>query len=375
MGNMDYIEYKNNGISYECTWKYDGKKIEINPEKGKKILKYLNEYNFEYQTGIIDGKKIVRFYGVSNEIIKLLNENKKNTKSRVTRINKYQKLVVPIAGITATALIFGSAVYYMVKGIVDGLKFRDEEPIPTIAMEIKEKEVNIAALTENVVEEPKIADKIVIADSYFDFEFEDRSQSEKANKTKELYYNIIDKYSKMYGLPTNLMVAVATQECGVHQTTRSTGGGFGLFQIQVGDTGWNWIGNNVTAYNFETGKDETLTIGKTASGELKMNMLADLEYNVKVGCMIMSSELKRSDYDIICALQSYNSGNQPRKLKRNYGEDWVNHRESVPGDDMYLEHVLSYVSPENNVLQYFDSNNNRYAIAINNVYNRSKALS
>ena len=247
MGNMDYIEYKNNGINYECTWKYDGKKIEINPEKGKKILKYLNEYNFEYQTGIIDGKKIVRFYGVSNEIIKLLNENKKNTKSRVTRINKYQKLVVPIAGITATALIFGSAVYYMVKGIVDGLKFRDEEPIPTIAMEIKEKEVNIAALTENVVEEPKIADKIVIADSHFDFEFEDRSQSEKANKTKELYYNIIDKYSKMYGLPTNLMVAVATQECGVHQTTRSAGGGFELFQIQVGDTGWNCIGNNVTA--------------------------------------------------------------------------------------------------------------------------------
>ncbi len=113
---------------------------------------------------------------------------------------------------------------------------------------------------------------------------------------------------------------------------------------------------------------ETIVVCQREDGTIDVNMLADLEYNTKVACMITAYDLAYCDYDIIAALQTYNSGTNVMSLKKEYGEDWVNHRENLPGDQEYIEHVLSYIPEDNSLLQYKDPSGKEYVVDVNNVY-------
>jgi len=163
------------------------------------------------------------------------------------------------------------------------------------------------------------------------------------------------------------MVAVGTQENGVHEKAVSKGGGLGLFQIQV-ENGWNWVGKELTAYNYELGKYETVTVCQRQDGKIDVNMLSDLEYNTKIACMIMGSNVKMCNNDMIAALQCNNSGTKVLSLKKEYGDEWIEHRESLPGDPMYLEHVLSYIKEDDGLLEYKTVDGDIHVLGINNVY-------
>lgn len=355
---MDYIDFQIKENKIICTTCYNNKKIYLPVEEAKIIFRILVKYNYDYQELLINDVKTLRYYGVSKKLLEQIKKNKGKAKKKVNRINKYAGMSLAVSGSLILLLTLNSL----------GLYKNDKEIMP---IEEQENVTNVTIVTEykttpNIEEE----ETIIVPDSIFDFSYENRSSSDKAVLTKSLYTDIITKYSNKYGLPSNLMIAVGTQERGTHSTEVSPGGGFGLFQIQV-EGGWNWLGKTVTAYNFETEQMETIVVCQADDGTINVNMLADLDYNIKVACMIMASDLVYCDYDIIAALQTYNSGTSVQDLQKKYGDDWVNHRENLAGDTEYVEHVLSYLSEDDNLLQYKDKDGKEYTVAINNVYNNS----
>lgn len=185
----------------------------------------------------------------------------------------------------------------------------------------------------------------------FTLETEDLTGSEKYQNAKENYYDLIEKYAKEYGLDPMVMLALATQERGVHSETVDSGGGLGLFQIQI-EGGWNWNNENVSAFNFSTNEEETVTITKEKT--------STLEYNIKYGCMLFQNALREQNYNVPRAIQCYNYGSaymdqvineccRDTGYSRSDISDptnliWTNYRSVIKnGDDRYLENVLRYL--------------------------------
>ena len=362
---MNYIEFRvtrDNDVHFKFVC--PNKKINLPKNKANIIYDLLDKNNYNPRVKITDNEKIIRFYDVDKNIEREIIKQRKNIGKKVKRTNKFAPVKIMLSATLVLSLYLNSH---------DILVFGKHEPIvdeqPKYSFAIEETPSYSHTKEENNItpdNKVTINSTVITPDNYFDFEYENRSQTEKSKITRQRYYEIIEKYADMYGLPTNLMVAVATQEQGTHSMKISTGGGFGLFQIQA-EGGWHWVGRELTAYNFDTGQNETITVCQDNNGLIDKNMLADLKYNVKVACMVMSSTLKTCNNDMILALQTYNSGTETLNLKEKYGEDWVNHRGNLPGDPLYIEHVLSYIEQEDNVLIYTDQNNNTHTIEVNNV--------
>lgn len=387
---MNYIEFKSQNGRIHCTGYEENVKTQemfrLEDEAAKELFSLLNNSKYEYKTEYRDNVKMIRFYNVDKEILFCSNRNNRIS-TKVTRKNKIKDLKGPISVGLAFAIFLTGAIHLHKKKnegsysseLPDEKEVTDEY-MSTSSVEIEDdsKKFDIEIPTEEFVSvEPDYQekeDKVLIPESYFDYYYEDRSQTDKAIKTKNLYYDVIDKYSKTYGLPTNLMLAVATQERGVHSDKIDSDGGFGLFQIQMRGS-WNWYGKTVSAINFETGEREYLTIGLREDGSLDENMVGDLEYNTRAACMIMSSNIEYCKGDIICALQCNNSGTKPLKLKSSYGDDWVNHRSGLAGDPEYLEHVLSYVPANDNIFVYKDANFNEHCIGVYNATGYTNVIS
>lgn len=185
----------------------------------------------------------------------------------------------------------------------------------------------------------------------FTLETEDLTGSEKYQNAKENYYDLIEKYANEYGLDPMVMLALATQERGVHSETVDSGGGLGLFQIQI-EGGWNWNNENVSAFNFRTNEEETVTITKEKA--------STLEYNIKYGCMLFQNALREQNYNVPRAIQCYNYGSaymdqviseccRDTGYSRSDISDptnliWTNYRSVIKnGDNRYLENVLRYL--------------------------------
>ena len=190
---------------------------------------------------------------------------------------------------------------------------------------------------------------------YAKLDYEDRSDSDKANTARAYYSDIIEKYSQTYGLDSNLILALATQESGVHDTTMNSGGATGLMQIQ-NDV---WDGGTLTAYNFDTNSWEQIKVD--------IPSLSDLDYNVKVGCMIFQDCLRYNNYNILATIQAYNMGygttdrlisiycNETGKTREEVLENqndtgWLKYRQGITyGDQKYIEHVLSFYGPQGTI--------------------------
>lgn len=185
-------------------------------------------------------------------------------------------------------------------------------------------------------------------------QIEDETESEKANKTKELYYDIIEKYANMYGVSPSVILAIATQERGVHSDTIDQGGAIGLMQVQASV----WDGKDLEVYNYDTNSKEKIHI--------TLDNLRDVSFNIKVGCAIFQNYLKQMKDNYPLAIQSYNMGpSSVNKILNAYclscgktydevinSDDlgWLSFRNSsYPGDSFYLEHVLRY---DNNVKNF-----------------------
>ena len=383
-----------------CFYNYNGEIIRINNKEADKLFSLLLEMKVPIEEKRINKDITLTFYNLDKylNVREKLKKIRQNEIKKVNRINKFVKNTPIIASCAlSVAVILTSCA---LKDVVKDVEEKKEEVDNSFSILEGKKELsvhivddNAKNVEENIVfpeEEQEVSvmstpnyeynfeedniNNVIIPDVVFDFKFEDRSSSDKAKNTKELYYDLIKKYSDIYGLPTNLMVAMATQECGVHKKEVSSGGGFGLFQIQV-NGGWSWEEKTISVYNFEKEEDEKIVVCEVSPGVTDVNMLADLEYNIKIGCAIFAYNLRDCNYDIIQAIQTYNSGTEVRIIKNSYGEDWINHRDTLLGDPKYLEHVLSFIDPSDNILEYKDDKNNVYYVQVNNLNNYAHTLS
>ena len=272
------------------------------------------------------------------------NKLKKVQKKKLKRKNKYAQRRIIAAGLTLVML--GVCV-------TNALKKENKQQVNTSSSSSEtyssdENEfIDLNHLVQ--IEIPK-EEEI----TYVYLDYEDRSDKEKAYITRAYYEGMITKYAKMYGIDPNLAIAVATQESktGIHTTVTDPGGATGLMQIQ----NEVWIGENVTAYNFETKQDETINV--------TLNKIKDVEYNIKIGCMILQNSLEYMNYNTLAALQCYNMGygNMNKILtkcseetNKSIGEilsnvkdtKWMDYRKIIRvGDQQYVEKVLSWIGSE-----------------------------
>lgn len=195
--------------------------------------------------------------------------------------------------------------------------------------------------------------------SVFRISASDETDLEKYYVAKAYYGDAINEYATKYGIDPNLVLAIATHERGIHSETVDVGGGIGLFQIQISG-GWNWSGQTITAYNFESGNYESVTIS--------LNSVSDVFENIRVGCMMIQNVLMKYDYNLAWAITAYNYGdNYLQKvinecclntgipldeLKQIDNLEWLDYRGIISGgDENYLENVCKYI-PNGTVLSF-----------------------
>lgn len=208
--------------------------------------------------------------------------------------------------------------------------------------------------------------------------FASRIDTDKANTTRSNYQSIITSYANTYGIDPQIMLAIATQERGIHSNQMDEGGGIGLMQVQYSV----WVNQDITAYNFDTQNYETLHIDE--------NNIGDLDTNIKIACMIYQGNLISMNYNIPASLQAYNWGfKQAKDIISNYGTEvnqtfkelinnyedtsWLNRFET--NGNIYSNLVLSYLDTSKDItnLKYNKDTNEVSSINyhINNSYQKS----
>lgn len=288
--------------------------------------------------------KIIEKYKNKEAKVKLHGTNK-----RVNRINKYAKRRI-VAGV-GILTILGSATMGLLKQPKSSYS-----TVPTVEESSIEFETTMPDL---ITENDNLESETTYATLYeqpeelcASLEYEDRSSQEKIFDCKEQYFDTIQKYAIMYGIDPKLMLAIATQERGIHSYTVDKDGGLGLMQIQLSV----WDGEELSAYNYETGEVDSFILNEQS--------IANLDNNIRYGCMVFQNCLRYMNNNILAAIQCYNYGsgnmesvfasyelstgiNMHSALLDQYNTEWINHRNTCnEGDCEYLEHVLSWLGED-----------------------------
>lgn len=194
-------------------------------------------------------------------------------------------------------------------------------------------------------------------DKEYTLDFKDRTDLEKGNHAELYYYNTINKYAKMFGVSSQLMLGIAIQNSSPGTNLANNRGGEGLMQIH-----YDYLKNTyVYAYNYQLGTRDKLLVDDDKAKEY--------ENNVKIGCMLFQNCLEYMNYNVIAALCAYNWGYADTdKVLNEYAASvgltrekvldgtstkWVDLYEGNRGNDMaFPRMVLSYLDlskPFNNV--------------------------
>jgi len=264
-----------------------------------------------------------------SSIIRKLQKEYRELKKKKLRKQKIKRL----GAISCAVLISGSILVNALSTDKDIKVYENINPI------------NIESVYEET-QEPKLSFILEEDIRNFDINFDSRVDSEKYRITKAYYKDMITNISNEYGIDPRIMLAIATQESGVHNP-KLRGPAMGLMQIEIGV----WDGETISAYNYAKQTNETLEITK--------EKLKDLEFNIRTSCMILKDCLIKSNYNLPVAIQMYNFGygNINKVFKYCYGDNisfketclecdnsWLEYRENInEGDNKYLEHILSYI--------------------------------
>ena len=275
--------------------------------------------------------------------------------------------VVPVIQSEVTVTTFTSSPNYEEK--VEPIRNNNELNIEEIAPE-SEKEENMRLIS---LFEVGNNDYINYVNKYIE---EDKDE-----------YEYFEKYSKMYGIPTKIMIAIGMQESSLNHRECLPGGKYyngnaiGILQLEQN------CNNSVTAYNYETNELET--------AQYNDSELCDIEKNIQVSCMLFQNAIEKYHGNIYLAIQSHNYGqimldkaleitaekksstvdeiidnyqdiswldtvedihNNPHKYLSNWSYD------TYGGGKNYLYNILSYCLDEN--VSYKYNNKNTFVIKI-----------
>lgn len=310
---------------------YDGHSMDEHIDKLKPLLKSINSFS-------------------ENKSVHKLKEKSEKKPPKVKRKNKYTDRQIIASTLVAGVIVLGTMGF-----LKTAASYTADADITVAATEEPTSYVTSVETTDNQlwdIVETTIAPSEEVKSPDIILDYEDRSNTQKANFARENYGDMIEKYANMYGLDANLMLGIATQERGVHSSTQDKGGATGLMQVQNSV----WIGHEIDAYNFETGKYDRFKVTK--------EMIGDLETNIQLGCMIFQDCLGYVDYNIPMAVQCYNFGiGNMNKVINYYAKEtgqtkedvlnnqndigWMDYRDIISnGDPNYVNNVFSWIGNE-----------------------------
>ena len=322
---------------------------DLSDEQIELTLDYLAKHSNKIKPPRISRENLVFMF--EGELIRLKDYKKfvndPRFKTVFDRYNKKSKIdkktIIKGVAILAGVITLGTSLY----GIINSNKDKTTDDTPySVVVEAEEN----AAYAPNII----YSDDAVIQNDTIDdnannvLNIEDRSQEQKAIFTRENYYNLIEYYSRLYGINPDIMCAIATQERGVHSEKKDAGGAIGLMQVQVSV----WDNESLKVFNNMTNSYETLYATE--------DKLSKIDFNVQFACAIFSDCLNKMNGNVLAAVMAYNRGpTAARNIIRTYAnskgmtcDDVLNnpndlgwlHYEGLDyaGDPKYVEHVMSY---------------------------------
>ncbi len=382
----DYINfYFNKEGNFNAEIHKNGKHKVITNEKNLlKLLEISNKhgYKIKHEGTLSKGAKqiIKEFdkYQERKQRLKVLGNILTNMK--VSRKNPLIGKTLVTASILAVVSINGLDMKKQVNNSTENISFNqsqvqildDVEKLDTNPVVEESQEINVESNSKDELNK-------MFENPSFHYSYEDRSNKQSFSNAKR-YEDIFEKYANRYGLDKNLLMAMAAQESsGDHYNNLGDKNkAAGIMQIEKAIH----IGNTVQAYNFETGKVETI---KVTPEKLK-----DIDSNIQIGSMILRQYIENCNYNIPLAIQTYNMGpgNMSKVLNtcsnlekveintmRNNptNNKWLNYRSYLNlGDSKYVEHVFSYLNNTN--LKVLKRNNEEVKVAITNDYSNINQL-
>lgn len=272
------------------------------------------------------------------------NKKKKLTGKKVNR--KKSKVIVPQK--VAIAVVMGAIIGVGGVKLSNNNENKRREPTDISYDEVKNSDdVDVITYDDGDIYDYKEEVENDTNSNYLEFDYYSDSDKKISNNDIEntlRYKDIFDKYGHEFGIDSNLLIALATNESsGIHDIDYDEPD-IGIMQIE-----WSvWLNKKVKAYNYEKNEFDSLIITN--------DVIESLEGNIKAGTMILQENINKTvryGYDdklinasdiLPYSLQRYNMGvGNMQKLLR-MGGDWKDNRNEITaGDSKYFEHVLAYL--------------------------------
>lgn len=272
------------------------------------------------------------------------NKKKKLTGKKVNR--KKSKVIVPQK--VAIAVVMGAIIGVGGVKLSNNNENKKREPTNISYEEVKNSDdVDVITYDDGDMYDYKEEVENDTNSNYLEFDYYSDSDKKISNNDIEntlRYKDIFDKYGHEFGIDSNLLIALTTNESsGIHDIDYDEPD-IGIMQIE-----WSvWLNKKVKAYNYEKNEFDSLIITN--------DVIESLEGNIKAGTMILQENINKTvryGYDdklinasdiLPYSLQRYNMGvGNMQKLLR-MGGDWKDNRNEITaGDSKYFEHVLAYL--------------------------------
>lgn len=343
-----------NFISLKFTIKIDNNNLIL--ENCNTII-FLKDYS-----SLIEYSAFEKLKSSINETIKndgFTDISNKNQLNKKIKKNKDCFQIVKTVGTILTLLGFTSG--FSLGLLTNNTLFQEKEEI--MSNIIKKPNVNISIIEKRQIltlEKMYLNALRELSNNNYHYgylNFTNKSNSTKAVNARNNYYDVMCKCAKELGLDPDLILAIATQESGLHSANiyedenHVKRGAVGLMQIMYEV----WAGSNVTYYSYnETTKtfyQKTITVTE--------DTLTSIEGNILIGSIILQRCMIAADYNIPAAIQMYNQGvgGASKSIKAyasNIGSTydevlhnpndlgWLQYTSFSAGDAYYLSHINSW---------------------------------
>lgn len=366
-----YIEFFYDKDNKETCLIHEDNKVRkvTNVNNINKIIELCNKYHVNVDEQGLVTRRV-------RKIIEDYNKYQKKKKRKVI-IHNLPKVpfVLAKAYPKATAIILSISI---AGGVAGALSNNNEEVIidnePAITQEIDEEYIS----RNDITYQKNIDEMLKENANTFHFSYKDRSHEENVINAKR-YEDLFVEYGNRYGIDPNLLIALASQESnGDHYSNLNNGPACGIMQIERSAH----LGTTITAYNVETNDYDSISVTE--------ENLNDLEKNIQIGTMILQNCLKEKNYNIPLALQTYNFGpgnisdvlhmcsdleniSIDSMINDPTNNEWMNYRSYLGvGDPEYVEHVFSFLNPEENLK--ITTQNKIITLNIQNDYIKTKEV-